>query len=136
MGRLRRAEAEAIAALELAVLYGTPDEAARLCGNFGTSIFTAHILGIAGHFRGLDMVKALVENGASFRLGPTGKDAVRALFPSVLENELATIDYPDGKSAAACQRGGADCGCGISLRQYAKGLFSSGRFAVFYDSHR
>lgn len=94
MGRLRRAEAEAIAALERAVLYGTTDEAARLCANFGTSIFTAHILGVAGHFRGLDMVKALVENGASFRLGPTGKDAVRALFPRVLENELATY-LPD-----------------------------------------
>lgn len=94
MGRLRKAEAEAITALEQVVLNGTPDEAARLCGNFGTSIFTAHILGLAGHFRGLDMVKALVENGASFRLGPTGKDAVRALFPRVLDNELETY-LPD-----------------------------------------
>ena len=94
MGRLRKAEAEAIAALEQAVLSGTPDEAARLCGNFGSSIFTAHILGLAGHFRGLDMVKALVENGASFRLGATGKDAVRALIPRVLDNELATY-LPD-----------------------------------------
>lgn len=42
-----------------------PDEVA-LYRKLTNSLLTARILGIGGRFRGLDMVKALVENGASF----------------------------------------------------------------------
>ncbi len=66
-GRLDRTEAAEIAALEQAVLSDTPDEVSRLCQKLGKVVLTAHILGIACRFRGLDMVQVLVENGASFR---------------------------------------------------------------------
>lgn len=49
-----------------AVLFGTPDEA-RSIMNSGGIEYTGRALGAACRFRGLDMVKALVENGANFR---------------------------------------------------------------------
>ncbi|MDE7417113.1 MAG: leucine-rich repeat domain-containing protein [Lachnospiraceae bacterium] len=59
-------EAAKIAALEQAVLSDTPDEVSKVYQEFGEVVLTAHILGIACRFRGPDMVKVLVENGASF----------------------------------------------------------------------
>lgn len=94
MKMLRRAETEANTALEQAVINDAPDAAAALMQSYGTGVFTAHILGIAGRFRGLDMVKALVENGASFRLGLEELDAVYTFFPKIFENEFSTY-LPD-----------------------------------------
>ncbi|MDE7479008.1 MAG: leucine-rich repeat domain-containing protein, partial [Lachnospiraceae bacterium] len=67
MSKLNQAEADKIAVLEQAVINDTPDEVARRYKELGEVIFTAHILGIACRFRGVEMVKVLVENGASFR---------------------------------------------------------------------
>lgn len=55
-----------LAAIEKAILGGTPDEAAALYREFDIPLLTARVLGVAGRGRGLDMVKALVESGASF----------------------------------------------------------------------
>lgn len=49
-----------------AVLFGTPDEARRVLINSGGIKYTGRALGAACRFRGLDMVKALVESGAKF----------------------------------------------------------------------
>ncbi|MDE6055040.1 MAG: hypothetical protein K2G55_15070, partial [Lachnospiraceae bacterium] len=91
MSSLTKAKADGIAALEQAVINDTPAEVEKLYQKLGRGVFTAHILGIAGRFRGLDMVKVLVENGASFH---QDMDAVRTLFPQIFENEFATY-LPD-----------------------------------------
>lgn len=65
MNEQYKEEKAKLAAIEKAVLGGTPDEVA-LYRKLTNSLLTARILGIGGRFRGLDMVKALVENGASF----------------------------------------------------------------------
>lgn len=52
--------------LESAVLNNEPEEVGELLRNLGEMTFTAWHLGLACRFRGLDMVKALVENGAVF----------------------------------------------------------------------
>lgn len=54
-------------ALAKAVLEGTPEETDRVYKALGEVEFTAEILLYACRHRGLDYVKALVENGASFR---------------------------------------------------------------------
>jgi len=61
-----REEKAKLKAIEKAVLSGVPDEAVRLYQELHNPFLTAHILGIAGRFAGVDMVKALVESGASF----------------------------------------------------------------------
>ena len=48
-----------------AVLFGTPSEAGSIMREGGIT-YTGRALGAACRFRGLDMVKALVENGAKF----------------------------------------------------------------------
>lgn len=52
--------------LERAVLYGTPEEVSEIFKLLGRMPFTARALGYACRFRGLDMVKTLVEGGALF----------------------------------------------------------------------
>ncbi len=56
-----------ITALEEAVRSDTPNEVSALYKKLGNVLLTAHILGIACRFRGLEMVKVLIENGATFR---------------------------------------------------------------------
>ncbi len=53
-------------ALEECVLRGTPTEVAKAFREMGELRFTARALGLACRYRGLDMVKTLVEGGASF----------------------------------------------------------------------
>ena len=50
-----------------AVSTQTPDEAGEVYKKLGKVQFTAHALGIACLYRGVDMVKMLVEHGANFR---------------------------------------------------------------------
>ena len=50
-----------------AVSTQTPDEVRKVCEKLGKVQFTAHALGIACLYRGVDMVKVLVEHGANFR---------------------------------------------------------------------
>ena len=52
--------------LEGAVLEKTLKETARVMEELGGVSFTARALGLACRFRGSDMVKVLVENGARF----------------------------------------------------------------------
>lgn len=54
-------------ALEKCVLSLTPDEAAKAFKEMGKVMFTARALGLACRFRGLEMVKTLVNGGAGFR---------------------------------------------------------------------
>lgn len=49
-----------------AVLTKTPSEVAELYKSLGKMDFTAYVLGLACRYRGLDMVKVLVEGGAEF----------------------------------------------------------------------
>ncbi|MDE7280323.1 MAG: hypothetical protein K2N36_01095, partial [Ruminiclostridium sp.] len=53
-------------ALENAVLRDTPTEIEKLYKGFGEVAFTARALGIAARYRGLEVVKILAENGATF----------------------------------------------------------------------
>lgn len=57
---------EKFANLEGAVLRYTPNEVSKLFKALGNVEFTARALGIACRFKGLETVKVLVENGASF----------------------------------------------------------------------
>lgn len=66
MSRLKKADVEKIKTLEYAVINNTPDEVAEIYKELGDVAFTAHVLGIACRFRGADMVKVLIENGATF----------------------------------------------------------------------
>lgn len=92
-GILNQAEAAKIAALEQAVLSDTPDEVSTLCQELGEVVLTAHILGIACRFRGVDMVKVLVENGASFRCD---KETVRYRAAELFgEYSTSTTYLPD-----------------------------------------
>lgn len=52
--------------LEGAVLEKTPKEVSRVLKELGAVTFTARALGLACRYRGLDMVKALIEGGARF----------------------------------------------------------------------
>lgn len=62
-----------LTAIEKAMLGCTPNEAAELYQKLNIPLLTARILGIAGRYCGLDMVKALVENGASFEYEEAGR---------------------------------------------------------------
>lgn len=52
--------------LENAVMYKSAAEAGEVCKSLGKIHFSARALGIACRFKGIDYVKALVENGADF----------------------------------------------------------------------
>ena len=52
--------------LKQAVISETPEKVRRIYKELGGVGFTAHALGIAGLYRGLDMVRTLVECGANF----------------------------------------------------------------------
>jgi len=62
----KKAEKAKLTAIEKAMLNGTPNDVVKLYREFHIPLLTARILGIAGRYCGLDMVKALVESGASF----------------------------------------------------------------------
>lgn len=59
-------EEEKTERLEQAVISETPEEVRRVYKELGKVGFTAHALGIACLYRGVDMVKTLVECGANF----------------------------------------------------------------------
>lgn len=64
-------EQDKVTALENAVINNTAEETAGIYQKLGQVEFTARALGLACRFRGLDMVKALVENGAAFDFANT-----------------------------------------------------------------
>ncbi|MDE7399678.1 MAG: leucine-rich repeat domain-containing protein [Oscillospiraceae bacterium] len=54
--------------LENAVMYKSAAEAGEICKSLEKILFSARALGIACRFKGIDYVKALVENGADFAM--------------------------------------------------------------------
>lgn len=66
MDKQYKTEKARLTAIEKAMLSGAYDEAGRLFCEPNNPFLTARILGVAGRFCGLDMVKILVGNGASF----------------------------------------------------------------------
>lgn len=62
-----KAERTKIFVLEDSVINDPPEEVARVYKELGEVPFTARALGLACRFRELETVKALVENGASFK---------------------------------------------------------------------
>lgn len=64
-------EQEKVTALESAVVNSSPEETERIYKSLGNVEFTARALGLACRFCGLDTVKALVENGATFEFAHT-----------------------------------------------------------------
>ncbi len=57
---------EKIILLEKAVLNDLPEDVRALYKQLGEVDYSARALGLACRFRGVDMVKALIESGASF----------------------------------------------------------------------
>ncbi|MDE7477680.1 MAG: hypothetical protein K2M91_06990, partial [Lachnospiraceae bacterium] len=93
MSKLNQVEVDKIAALEQAVINDTPDKVSKLYKELGEVILTAHILGLACRMRGLEMVKVLVENGASFRYDA---DTIRyALLGEIYLGEISKSSLPD-----------------------------------------
>ena len=59
-------EQKKVELLENAVLNGTVEETARIMEEHTPFEFTARALGYAARFRGVEMVKCLIEHGATF----------------------------------------------------------------------
>lgn len=72
-------------ALNRAVMDGSPSEAADMAKKLGEVRFTAQALGLACRYRGLDMVRALVEGGARF----------------TCDDNIGHVEYKSGNFAAA-----------------------------------
>lgn len=77
---------EKIEKLEMGVMQDAPSEVARLYTEMGELEFTARALGLACRYRGLEMVKVLVEHGASFSF-----DA-KKVKPSFRRSQLVYLD--------------------------------------------
>lgn len=60
--------------LEKAVINNSPEEIDLLMKNLGSVEFSARALGLACRFRGIETVKMLAKNGASFYIPKTEKD--------------------------------------------------------------
>lgn len=75
-------ENQKIDLLESTVLNNTPNEAGNLLRELKDMPFTAWHLGLACRFCGIDMVKALAENGACFNYGNVNK------IPAVIRRRL------------------------------------------------
>lgn len=78
---------EKIEKLETGVMQSAPSEVAKQYDEMGEVDFTARALGLACRFRGLEMVKVLVERGATFSFNT---EKVR---PSFRRSKLAYLDY-------------------------------------------
>ena len=66
MDKQYKKEKTKLSAIEKAMLSGAYDEAGSLFRELNNPFLTVRILGVAGRFCGLDMVKILIENGALF----------------------------------------------------------------------
>lgn len=81
---------EKIEKLEMGVMQDAPSEVAKVIEQMGEADFTARALGLACRFRGLEMVKTLVERGASFSF-----DAEK-IIPSFRRSQLVYLDWLHG----------------------------------------
>lgn len=87
---------EKFEALKQAVMRDSPNDVADMLGEFGELEFTAMALGLACRYRGLDMVRALVDGGAKFTYD---LEAIKPLYKRAkLDIEIL---YPDENYAAA-----------------------------------
>ena len=59
-------ELKKVELLENAVLHGSVDETARIMEEYAPFEFTARALGYAARFRGAEMVRCLLDRGATF----------------------------------------------------------------------
>ncbi len=89
-------QCEKFDALKDAVMLNSPDAVSRMLKEFGELEFTAQALGLACRYRGLDMVRALVEGGAKFTYD---LEAIKPLYKRTIYN--IPILYPDDNFAAA-----------------------------------
>lgn len=78
---------EKIERLEMSVIQDPPAEVAKVCQDLGKVEFTARALGLACRYRGLDMVKTLVEHGATFLFDP------EEIKPAFRHSQLAYLDW-------------------------------------------
>lgn len=86
--------------LEEAVMAQTPSEVAELYSSLGKVEFTARALGLACHYCGLDMVRALVEGGAKFTYD---FEAIKPLYKRAKHNDEDL--YPGENFATALTSG-------------------------------
>lgn len=77
---------EKIEKLEMGVMQDTPSKAAKLYDEMGEVKFTARALGLACRYRGLEMVKVLVERGASFSFN------AEKIKPAFRHSQLVYLD--------------------------------------------
>lgn len=82
--------------LKDAVMHDSPDDVFKMMSEFGELEFTALALGLACRFRGLDMVRALVDGGAKFTYDLA---VIIPLYKKSKRN--INIPYPDDNFAAA-----------------------------------
>ncbi len=83
-------------ALEAAVIRKTPEEVSRIFAELGEVGFSARALGLACRCRGAEMVKALVDGGASFDYSIPDKENHRYMWltlNSVSLNEFGALHY-------------------------------------------
>lgn len=73
--------------LEMSVIQDAPSEIAKVCREIGEVDFTARALGLACRYRGLDMVKVLVESGATFSFDP------EKIKPAFRRSRLVYLDW-------------------------------------------
>lgn len=73
--------------LEMSVIQDPPAEVAKVCREIGEVDFTARALGLACRYRGLDMVKVLVERGATFSFDP------EKIKPAFRRSRLVWLDW-------------------------------------------
>lgn len=73
--------------LEMSVIQDPPAEVAKVCREIGEVDFTARALGLACRYRGLDMVKVLVESGATFSFDP------EKIKPAFRRSRLVWLDW-------------------------------------------
>lgn len=73
--------------LEMSVIQDPPAEVAKVCQELGKVDFTARALGLACRYRGLDMVKVLVEYGATFTFDP------EKIKPAFRHSQLVYLDW-------------------------------------------
>ena len=89
-------QCEKFDALKDSVMCDSPDGVSKMLKSSGELEFTALALGLACRYRGLDMVRAMVENGAKFTYD---LEAVKLLYKKARRN-IAVL-YPDDNFAAA-----------------------------------
>lgn len=130
MSRLKKADIEKIKILEQSVINDSPEDVAKVYSELGEVAFTAHILGIACRFRKYDVVKILVENGATFKYDAEFiKYKYFDLFGSYYPGEAPDFTYIMLKHSMASA-------CDYILYQYVERLTDKMKNTLHYVSDK